>query len=56
MDEVGMVIDGGLSNRRIAQLRSDTVFEDCDFHPRKLLLRKKKKRRRIIVMDRTMDH
>jgi hypothetical protein len=44
-DKMEMDIDSGLSNRRIAQLRSATFLEEHDeCHP-KLLVRRKKKRR-----------
>ena len=44
-DEMEMDSDSGLSNRRIAQLRSATFLEEHDeCHP-KLLVRRKKKRR-----------
>ena len=47
---VSMEVDGGLANKRIAQLRSDALrFVDYDGVPKRILVRKRNKRRRVLV-------
>lgn len=47
-----MEIDGGLTNKRIAQLRSTSVFIiENERHPIEIVLKKKKKKRRRLLED-----